>query len=185
MAQKAPRAALGRRSTSQAAGARSSERGTVVTTQGGGSTVTINPGSQQGTTTSLPGVDDETGPAASSPPDTSPATPAPAAAAATGDEHQDDEHDESGDRPGSSGSSGGRGSGGGFMSRVYTRMEEPAGWLVALFAYPLAVNLLKGGPKQMWAWIDAKFTNNASGGTQKHHVSGNSLPGGQLPPHIQ
>lgn len=176
---------MDRRTTYQAGGARSTGRGTVVTTQGGGSTVTINPGSQQGTTTSLPGVDDDDTAAAAAPAPASPA-PAPAAKAATGDEHQDDEHDESGGSSGSSGSSGGRGSGGGFMSRVYTRMEEPSGWLVALFAYPLAVNLLKGGPPQMWDWIKAKFTNNASGASTqpKHHVSGNSLPGGQLPPHI-
>jgi hypothetical protein len=44
MAQKAPKTALGRRSTSQAAGTRSSNRGTVVTTHGHGSTVTVNPG---------------------------------------------------------------------------------------------------------------------------------------------
>src|SRR5215469_4751509 len=42
--QKAPQAPMNRRTTYQAAGARSTGRGSVVTTGGGGSTVTVNPG---------------------------------------------------------------------------------------------------------------------------------------------
>jgi hypothetical protein len=44
--------------------------------------------------------------------------------------------------------------------RDYT--VEGAGAILALFAYPLAVALLNGGPPLMWQWIRAKFTNNAT-----------------------
>lgn len=41
---------------------------------------------------------------------------------------------------------------------------EGAGALLALFAYPLAVNLLLGGPAQMWGWVKAKWVNEPYGG---------------------
>jgi hypothetical protein len=47
MAQKAPQAPQNRRTTYQAAGARSTGKGSVVTTSGRGSTTTINPGAQR------------------------------------------------------------------------------------------------------------------------------------------
>src|SRR5579859_7896487 len=40
-----------------------------------------------------------------------------------------------------------------------TVTEQGAGLLVALFAWPLGVNLLRGGPPRMWGWIKAKFIN--------------------------
>lgn len=36
-----------------------------------------------------------------------------------------------------------------------------SGAFLALFAYPLAFNLIKGGPAQMWQWVRAKFINAA------------------------
>lgn len=36
---------------------------------------------------------------------------------------------------------------------------------LALFAYPLLVNLLTGGPAQMWGWVKAKWLNQPYGGT--------------------
>lgn len=35
--------------------------------------------------------------------------------------------------------------------------------MLALFAYPLLVNLLKGGPAQMWGWVAAKWANKPYG----------------------
>lgn len=37
--------------------------------------------------------------------------------------------------------------------------------LLAVFAYPLLVNLLNGGPAQMWGWVKAKWVNQPYGGT--------------------
>lgn len=37
--------------------------------------------------------------------------------------------------------------------------SDSAGLVLALFAYPLAVNLLQGGPSRMWAWVKAKWLN--------------------------
>ena len=37
--------------------------------------------------------------------------------------------------------------------------HQGAGLLVAAFVWPLGVNLLKGGPGQMWGWVKAKFIN--------------------------
>lgn len=47
------------------------------------------------------------------------------------------------------------------------------GLVVAAFAWPLGLNLLKGGPAQMWGWVKAKFLNEpyagsvTTGGRQK------------------
>lgn len=42
---------------------------------------------------------------------------------------------------------------------------EGAGAFLALIAYPLLVNLLDGGPAQMWGWVKAKFINQPYGGS--------------------
>lgn len=40
---------------------------------------------------------------------------------------------------------------------------EGAGAFLALFCYPMLVNLLSGGPAQMWGWIRAKWINQPYG----------------------
>lgn len=107
----------------------------MVTTHGGGSSATINPGAEPGPTR-LPGEED---PAAAAAAGGSP----PAAAAA----------------PSPAGSSGGSSSPGGFRARAQAHLSTPSGFLVAMFIYPLAVNFIKGGPPRMWGWIKAKFIN--------------------------
>ena len=62
---------------------------------------------------------------------------------------------------------------------------EGAGAFLALFAIPLLVNLLEGGPAQMWGWVKAKWLNEpyalgpapSSGGKQVYPT-----PTGQAPP---
>ena len=44
------------------------------------------------------------------------------------------------------------------------RGGQGAGAFLALFAYPLLLNLLDGGPSQMWGWVQAKFVNKPFGG---------------------
>lgn len=39
------------------------------------------------------------------------------------------------------------------------RAGDGAGLALALFGYPLAVNLLLGGPARMWGWVRAKWVN--------------------------
>ena len=41
---------------------------------------------------------------------------------------------------------------------------DGAGAFLAVFAYPLFLNLLKGGPAQMWGWVRAKWTNQPYAG---------------------
>lgn len=41
--------------------------------------------------------------------------------------------------------------------------QEGAGALLALFAYPMFIALLRGGPPAMWAWVRAKWANQATG----------------------
>jgi hypothetical protein len=47
--------------------------------------------------------------------------------------------------------------------RDFSAGTEGAGALLALFLYPLAVNLLNGGPAQMWGWVKAKWLNQPYG----------------------
>lgn len=49
-------------------------------------------------------------------------------------------------------------------ARVGRVTVEGAGAFLALFAYPLAVNLLKGGPPRMWGWVRAKWINQPYSG---------------------
>jgi hypothetical protein len=44
--------------------------------------------------------------------------------------------------------------------------QEGAGVLLALFAYPLLANLLRGGPPQMWGWVKAKWVNEPYAGAK-------------------
>lgn len=41
--------------------------------------------------------------------------------------------------------------------------EQASGALLALFAWPLLLNLVRGGPPQMWGWLKAKFINQPYG----------------------
>lgn len=62
---------------------------------------------------------------------------------------------------------------------------EGAGAFLALFAIPLIVNLIEGGPAQMWGWVKAKWLNEpyalgpapSKGGKQVYPT-----PTGQAPP---
>lgn len=36
--------------------------------------------------------------------------------------------------------------------------------MLALFVFPLAINLLNGGPSLMWGWVKAKWFNAPYGG---------------------
>ena len=65
--------------------------------------------------------------------------------------------------------------------------EQVGGSIVAFFvAYPLALNLLKGGPPRMWGWIKAKWVNEpylapgsfrTSIGAQVGQIAGNTFGG--------
>lgn len=72
---------------------------------------------------------------------------------------------------------------------------NPSGAFLALFAWPLTFNLLRGGPRQMWGWVAAKFINQpygqaaAGAGPAAGDVRGNPAPvtvrpdrHGQCPP---
>lgn len=37
--------------------------------------------------------------------------------------------------------------------------DQASGLVVAMFAYPLVLHLLLGGPGRMWGWVKAKFIN--------------------------
>lgn len=51
----------------------------------------------------------------------------------------------------------GRGGGGGGIG------EQASGALLALFLWPLLLNLVRGGPAQMWGWVKAKWINQPYG----------------------
>lgn len=65
--------------------------------------------------------------------------------------------------------------------------EQASGALLALIAWPLLLNLVRGGPAQMWGWIKAKWINqpygNAapSGGTTTPTVSPQAIQQLQQP----
>src|SRR5579859_6553439 len=64
-------------------------------------------------------------------------------------------------------------------SRTSTVTQQGAGLLVAAFAWPIGVNLLKGGPGAMWGWIKAKFINQPySGPGASPNTSGVGMPPG-------
>ncbi len=44
-------------------------------------------------------------------------------------------------------------------NRARTVSAEGAGGLLALFAYPIGLNLIRGGPAQAWGWVRAKWFN--------------------------
>lgn len=59
---------------------------------------------------------------------------------------------------------------------------EGAGAFLALLIYPLAVNLLNGGPAQMWGWVRAKWINQPYGAYQATGTTqapGTSTAGGR------
>src|SRR5258708_29780017 len=47
--------------------------------------------------------------------------------------------------------------------RVSTVTSQGGGLVLALVAYPLGLNLLKGRPARMWAWVKAKWVNQPLG----------------------
>ncbi len=47
--------------------------------------------------------------------------------------------------------------------RVSTVTSQGGGLVLALVLYPLGLNLLKGGPARMWAWVKAKWVNQPLG----------------------
>jgi hypothetical protein len=62
---------------------------------------------------------------------------------------------------------------------------EGAGAFLALFAIPLLVNLLEGGPAQMWGWVKAKWLNQPYALGPAPTKSGKQVyptPTGQPPP---
>jgi hypothetical protein len=40
-------------------------------------------------------------------------------------------------------------------------VDNGAGFLLGLFGYALLINWIRGGPGQSWAWVKAKFVNQA------------------------
>jgi hypothetical protein len=55
----------------------------------------------------------------------------------------------------------------GTLARRYAarpKGADGAGAVLALFAYPLLINALKGGPAQAKGWVAAKFINQPYGG---------------------
>jgi hypothetical protein len=40
-------------------------------------------------------------------------------------------------------------------------IDNGAGFLLGLFGYALLINWIRGGPGQSWAWVKAKFVNQA------------------------
>jgi hypothetical protein len=79
------------------------------------------------------------------------------------DEDQDDEPEQSG--------RGGR-----------SIVSEGAGAMLAVFLYPLLINLLNGGPPQMWGWVKAKFINEPYGGATPAGGPGTQTAQGHLAP---
>jgi hypothetical protein len=47
--------------------------------------------------------------------------------------------------------------------RINTASNDVAGGLLALFLYPIGLNLVLGGPSQAAGWIRAKFINEPFG----------------------
>jgi hypothetical protein len=50
-------------------------------------------------------------------------------------------------------------------------IEQGSGVLAALVIYPLVMNLVKGGPAQMWGWVKAKWLNQPYAAPAKGYTS--------------
>lgn len=58
--------------------------------------------------------------------------------------------------------------------------HDGAGALLALFLYPAALHLIKGGPGEMWAWVRAKWANDVT--ASRDTQSGKPAPTANRPP---
>lgn len=60
--------------------------------------------------------------------------------------------------------------------------SEGSGALLALFLYPFAVALIKGGPSMAWGWVKAKFINQPYGAPPPSpNTTGVGTPPGKIP----
>lgn len=62
------------------------------------------------------------------------------------------------------------------------RAGDGAGLALALFGYPLAVNLLLGGPARMWGWVRAKWVNQPYAAQPGKAEPFYPTPSGKAPP---